>query len=135
MNITELKDVKKEILSIYDYERLLLNNNEPKVLLKDELANIENEIHKIDTMIDIYQHEDMEYIVMRLERLYMQNVMNKTEEEFNKLSDDEIADAYVDFFPQKWAFAIPLDEKLNYLEDAIIDNKMINIKDNSFKMF
>ena len=134
MDINELRDAKKEILSVYDYERSLLNNTEADALLKDELVNIENEIHKIDTMIDIYQHEDIEYKVMRLERLYLQNVMNKTEEEFNDLSDAEVADAYVDCFPQKWAFAIPLDEKLNYLEDAIIDNKMINIKDNSFKV-
>jgi hypothetical protein len=134
MDINELRDAKKEILSVYDYERSLLNNTEADALLKDELVNIENEIHKINTMIDIYQHEDIEYKVMRLERLYLQNVMNKTEEEFNDLSDAEVADAYVDCFPQKWAFAIPLDEKLNYLEDAIIDNKMINIKDNSFKV-
>ncbi len=61
--------------------------------------------------------------------------MNKTEEELNNLSDDEVADAYVNTFPQNWTYAIPLEEKLNYLEDAIIDNKMINIKEISLKTF
>jgi hypothetical protein len=40
MDINELRDAKKEILSVYDYERSLLNNTEADALLKDELVNI-----------------------------------------------------------------------------------------------
>ncbi len=64
MNINELKDVKKEILAIYEHEQSLFNN-ENDVLFKEELKNIEREINKIDSMIDIYQHEDMDYKEMR----------------------------------------------------------------------
>jgi hypothetical protein len=128
MDINELIDTKNELLSIYDDKTL---NNKNDSLLKEELNYIEKEINKLDSLIKIYENDDTDYRVMKLERLYMQNISNLSKEEFDNLSMDDKFKIYYNSFPKEWSISIPLEEQLNYLEDAIIDNELIKVKDDS----
>lgn len=124
MNVEDFKAVKNEILKIYNDQKSFLNSDETNALKK--------EIYKLDSFIDIYQRDDIDYRVMRLERLYMQNVMDKTEEEFSNLSIEEKADIFTKLFPENWVYEVSMNDKYNYLEKAIIENKIIHIDNYSF---
>ena len=124
MNVEDFKTVKNEILKIYNDQKSFLNSDETNALKK--------EIYKLDSFIDIYQRDDIDYRVMRLERLYMQNVMDKTEEEFSNLSIEEKADIFTKLFPENWVYEVSMNDKYDYLEKAIIENKIIHIDNYSF---
>ena len=130
MDINELKEAKEVVVSLYEHEKPdLINKNDSISIAKTK--NYEKEINKLDQLVSIYEHDDIDYKVMKLERLYMQNISNLTKEEFNNLSMDQKFEIYYNSFPKKWSTTISLEEKLNYLEDAIIDNDLIKVKDNS----
>ena len=130
MDINELKEAKEVVVSLYEHEKPdLVNKNDSISIAKTK--NYEKEINKLDQLVSIYEHDDIDYKVMKLERLYMQNISNLTKEEFNNLSMDQKFEIYYNSFPKKWSTTISLEEKLNYLEDAIIDNDLIKVKDNS----
>ncbi len=130
MDIKELKEAKEVVVSLYEHEKPdLINKNDSISIAKTK--NYEKEINKLDQLVSIYEHDDIDYKVMKLERLYMQNISNLTKEEFNNLSMDQKFEIYYNSFPKKWSTTISLEEKLNYLEDAIIDNDLIKVKDNS----
>ena len=130
MDINELKEAKEVVVSLYEHEKPdLINKNDSISIAKTK--NYEKEINKLDQLVSIYEHDDIDYKVMKLERLYMQNISNLTKEEFNNLSMDQKFEIYYNSFPKKWSTTISLEEKLNYLEDAIIDNELIKVKDNS----
>ena len=124
MNVEDFNTVKNEILKIYNDQKSFLNSDETNALKK--------EIYKLDSFIDIYQRDDIDYRVMRLERLYMQNVMDKTEEEFSNLSIEEKADIFTKLFPENWVYEVSMNDKYDYLEKAIIENKIIHIDNYSF---
>ena len=123
MNVEEFKNIRDELLKIYNNQKSFLNSDETKAFNK--------EIYKLNSFIDIYQKDDIEYRVMRLERLYMQNVMDKTEEEFSKLSVEERSDIFTKLFPDGWTYKVPINDKFDYLEKAIIENKIIHIKEDN----
>lgn len=131
MNINELQEAKKEALLIYEEEKSQLINNENDDVLKDELSFIEKELNKINSLIEISQSDNIKIKEMRLEKLYMQILTDMTEEEFDNLSVDEETDIFMSLFPEKWSYMVPIDEKINYLENAIIDNNLININNDS----
>ncbi len=130
MNINELKETKEYILNLYELEKSkVTDKNDPISIAK--LKNYEKEINKLNQLINICKRDDLDYQVMKLERLYMQNITDMNEEEFNNLSMDKKFEIYHNSFPNEWIKTISLEEKLNYLEDAIIDNKNIKVKNNS----
>ncbi len=126
MNVDDLKDLRKEIMEIYDEEKKLKEDNKKDKLLDKELEYLKNEIDKVDTLIEIYKDENIDYRLMKLERLYMQIMSEMSEKEFSKLSYDEEVDVFDRFFPDRWSFAVPIEKKLEYLEEAICTNKMLD---------
>lgn len=130
MDINELKEAKEVVLLLYENEKTeLVNKNDSISIAK--INNYEKEINKLNHLINIYENDDIDYKVMKLERLYMQNISNLTKEEFDNLSMDKKFEIYYNSFPKKWSTTISLEDKLNCLESAIIDNERIQIKDNS----
>ena len=126
MNIEELNKIKEEIIMQYNSELKQKENTNNPNIIDEELKYIKNEIDKIDELIKIYAVDDIEYRVMKLERLYMQIMSEKTKEEFLNLTPEEEFNIFNNLFPKKWSFEVPINQKLDYLEKAICTNKMIS---------
>ena len=126
MDVEKLKEVKEEIILQYNNELKQKENTNDQELIDEELKYIKKEIDKVDELINIYKVEDIEYRVMKLERLYMQIITEKTKEEISNLTPDEEFNIFNNVFPNNWSFAVPIDKKLEYLEQAICTNKMIS---------
>ena len=124
MDINELKQIRDDVFTSYEEEKNKFDDD----VLNDELYFIKKEINKLDELISIYNNDDIEYRVMKLEILYMRNLYDMDEDEFNSLSVDEETDIFMKLFPNKWSYSIPIEDKLKYLEEAIIDNKPISIE-------
>ena len=124
MDVNELKKLKKEILDVYNNEKNLKNNDNAN-LIDEELEQIKNEIDKIDSLIEIYQDNNIKFRVMMLERLYMRVMTKKSKEEFDKLSMDDEIEIYDKLFPDTWVLSLSLEKKQEYLEMAICDNKTL----------
>ena len=121
MNIEELIKLKEELNNLYSEEKKSNSS-------KEELEDIAREITKVDSLIKIYQNNDKDYIVMKLERLYMMNASDIEENKFNTLNEDKIFEIFDRYFPDKWVIDYNLEEKEKYLLDAICTNKLIKTK-------
>lgn len=124
MDINELKQIRDDVFASYVEEKNKLDDD----VLNDELYFINKEIKKLDELISIYNNDDIEYRVMKLEKLYMRNLYDMDEDEFNSLSVNEETDIFMKLFPNKWSYSVPIEDKMKYLEEAIIDNKPISIE-------
>ena len=122
MDVNELKKIKEEMIIQYNNE-LKKKEIGPEY---EELKYIKSEIDKVDELIDIYKIEDIEYRVMKLERLYMQIMTEKNKTAFLNLTPEEEFNIFNNVFPSNWSFEVPIDKKLEYLEKAICTSKMIN---------
>ena len=116
MNIEDLVKLKNEIQSIYEKE---------KHGMAEEKKDILKELNKVDELIQIYQVKDKEYIIMKLERLYMKIVCNLNDDEFNKLSQEERYKIFSKYFPKDWVLKYSLDKKESLLLESICNNEII----------
>ena len=126
MTIEELNKIKEEIIIQYNNELKQKENTNNPNIIDEELKYIKNEIDKIDELIKIYAVDDIEYRVMKLERLYMQIMTEKNKTAFLNLTPEEEFNIFNNVFPSNWSFEVPIDKKLEYLEKAICTSKMIN---------
>ncbi|MBR3161511.1 MAG: hypothetical protein IKF19_02115 [Bacilli bacterium] len=125
MNVNDLKGLKKELVDIYNREKKTINNDNSN-LINEELKHIENEIDKVDSLIEIYSDNNIKFRVMMLERLYMRIMSEMTKKEFDEISiDDEVA-IYNNYFPDAWVLSISLEKKQEYLVEAICNNKTLD---------
>ena len=126
MDVNELKELKKEIMLKYNEDKKTRDNNGQSDLINKRLEYIKKEIDKVDSLINIYNVDDIEYRVMKLERLYMRLMNGMTDKEFSSITREEEFKLFNDLFPEKWSFSFSIDEKLKYLEEAISSNRIIN---------
>ena len=124
MDIKDLKDLKKEIVDIYNSEKNLRNKSNSN-LMDEELKHIENEIDKVDSLIEIYSDDNIKFRVMMLERLYMRIMTEMTKKQFDEVSIDDEVDIYNNLFPDAWVLSVSLEKKQEYLEEAICNNKTL----------
>ena len=82
MELAELIKIKEQIIEKYNSELRERNLSNQKEAFDEELKSIKREIDKVDELIEIYKHQDIEYRVMKLERLYMQITAEMTKEDF-----------------------------------------------------
>ena len=134
MNIEELEKLKEELIKIYNDELnkkdiSSLNSNE-KQIVTDELSDIEKEIHKVESLIEISKINNEALKIARLENLYLMNTNNIKEEDFNKLSEEESYELFDEYFPDNWPYKYNIKEKEEILLDAICSNKLINAIEN-----
>lgn len=125
MNIEELKKLKEELNNIYEDEKNNGLNTTNKKICENELRDIEKEQFKVDNLIEIYQNHDKDYIIMKLERLYMILVANISENRFNELNENELYEIFDKSFPNEWVYKYSNDEKEQLLLDAIASNKIV----------
>ena len=125
MDLEELKKLKEELKKVYEEEKSNNNDIVNKEVYENELKDIEKEQFKVDKMIEIYQNSDKNYIVMKLERLYMMLVSNMSENKFDELSDDDLFDIFDKSFPYEWVYKYSNEEKEQLLLDAISNNRII----------
>lgn len=124
MNIEELEKLKEEFNT--EYENMV--NNSTDETDKGALNDLKKEIDKIDSLINIYSINDLDIRVMKLERLYMQIIYSKSEEEYNKLDIDKKSDMFNNSFPDTWTYMYSQAEKEDLLIDSIVNNKLIKPK-------
>ena len=129
MVLIELREFLK---SIYDKEKaeyIFSNLNEhDKNVFIEFLKKIFKEKTKVDYIFNVYQKGNKDYIVMKLERLYMMLLYDLNEVQFNSLGDEEMFEIFDKCFPDEWVFIDSLDMKEDLLLDAIRKNKPIRIK-------
>ena len=126
MEIKELFKLKEEVLLKYNDELKQKDKSGNSNAIDEALNQIKKELDKIDELINIYKVDDIEYKVMKLERLYMQIMTEKTKEEFSNLTQEEEFNIFNNVFPKNWSFKVPINQKLEYLEKAICTNKLIS---------
>lgn len=129
MNIEELLKLKDELKIIYDEESKELASSDKKnvSLIEDELLDIQREQSKVESLIKIYESDNQDLIVTKLERLYMRIILDISEKEFDALSENKIYDTFSKCFPNEWVFIDDLDKKEQILLDAISNNKILEI--------
>ena len=125
MELEELKKIKEQIIAKYNEELNEKNSSNQKELFDEELKSIKREIDKVDELIEIYKHQNIEYRVMKLERLYMQLITEMSKEEFSRLTEDEEFDIFDELFPDNWPYHFSLENKEEYLKEAICTNKAL----------
>ena len=132
MDINELLNFKKKLASIHkeEQEKLINDNGTNRKIIEDEINDIIHEQKKVEKLIEAYKNNDKDYIVMKLERLYMMLLLGVTEDEFNKLDEDKIFIIFNKYFPDEWVFVNDSEKKEILLLDAICSNKVINISQN-----
>ena len=132
MNINKLLTLKSQLADVYNQEQLTLRNSDSTniPILEGEIRDIVHEQNKVEKLIEIYQSSDKDYIIMKLERLYMMLLLGVTEDEFNKLDEDKIFIIFNKYFPDEWVFVNDSEKKEILLLDAICSNKVINISQN-----
>ena len=132
MNIQELINLRKEIQAKYDEEKKEYNSSTldvDKENIRDELDDISLELFKVDKLIDIYQNnKEIEFIELKLERLYMQIMSDFDDNKFEALSENELFEIFDKYFPDKWIYIDDVNKKIELLLTAICNNKLINIK-------
>ena len=132
MNIQELINLRKEIQAKYDEEKKEYNSSTldvDKENIRDELDDISLELFKVDKLIDIYQNnKEIEFIELKLERLYMQIMSDFDNNKFEALSENELFELFDKYFPDKWIYIDDVNKKIELLLTAICNNKLINIK-------
>jgi len=132
MDINELLNLKEKLASIHkeEKEKLINDNGTNRKIIEDEINDIIHEQKKVEKLIEAYKNNDKDYIVMKLERLYMMLLLGVTEDEFNKLDEDKIFIIFNKYFPDEWVFVNDSEKKESLLLDAICSNKVINISQN-----
>ena len=132
MDINELLALKAQLASVcnQEQENLRNSNSANRQIIEDEIREIVHEQNKVEKLIEIYQSSDKDYIVMKLERLYMMLLLGTEEDRFNKLDENEIFRIFDKFFPDEWVFINDLEQKEELLLDAICSNKVIDIPQN-----
>ena len=126
MNVDELIKLSKELNITYEEEKKKYDSgNYDKEIVKEEIDDISREIDKVNKLIDIYQYDDKNYIVMRLERLYMMMLFNLDEDKFNTLSEEKMYKLFDKSFPNEWVYKYSNEKKEEMLLDAICGNKVI----------
>ena len=125
MELAELIKIKEQIIEKYNSELRERNLSNQKEAFDEELKSIKREIDKVDELIEIYKHQDIEYRVMKLERLYMQIIAEMTKEAFSRLTEEEEFDIFDELFPDNWPYHYTLEKKEEYLKEAICTNKEI----------
>lgn len=132
MDINELLNLKEKLTSIHkeEQEKLINDNGTNRKIIEDEINDIIHEQIKVEKLIEVCQNNDKDYIVMKLERLYMMLLLGVTEDEFNKLDEDKIFIIFNKYFPDEWVFVNDSEKKVSLLLDAICSNKVINISQN-----
>ncbi len=137
MKIEELVALSEELQALYEKEKKGYENGElddfGRDLIDNELKDILKELKKVNSLIKIYKSEDQEYIVMKLERLYMMTLLDLDEPEFSKLSEDETFECFDKFFPDEWVYKYSNDKKEQLLLDAISQNRMIDVQKSKIK--
>ena len=132
MNIQELINLRKEIQAKYDEEKKEYNSSTldvDKENIRDELDDISLELFKVDKLIDIYQNnKEIEFIELKLERLYMQIMSDFDNNKFEALSENELFELFDKYFQDKWIYIVDVNKKIELLLTAICNNKLINIK-------
>ena len=132
IEINELKGLSNTIKNTYDAEKRKYETEtdvDEKERLGNELIDIMNEIDKIESIINIYNShgDDKEYIVLKLERLYMRLISGiNSDEEFNTIEFDKKFKIFDSFFPKEWVLRNDLDKE-QLLLDAIIKNEAIQV--------
>ena len=131
MSLEELLKLKSELAQAYEREKgvgLSTKDSNSKKVIEEELNDIQKEQFKVDKLIEIYQNQSKNYIVLKLERLYMMLVSNLDEKRFNALSEDEMFEIFDKFFPDEWAYRLTVEQKEQLLLEAISANKMIDFQ-------
>ena len=131
MSLEELLKLKSELAQAYEREKgvgLSTKDSNSKKVIEEELNDIQKEQFKVDKLIEIYQSQSKNYIVLKLERLYMMLVSNLDEKRFNALSEDEMFEIFDKFFPDEWAYRLTVEQKEQLLLEAISANKMIDFQ-------
>lgn len=129
MDINELLALKAQLASVYNQEQLTLRNSDSTniPILEGEIRDIVHEQNKVEKLIEICQSSDKDYIIMKLERLYMMLLLGIEEDKFNKLDENEIFRIFDKCFPDEWVFINDLELKEKLLLGAICSNKVIDI--------
>ena len=129
MDINELLNFKKKLASIHkeEQEKLINDNGTNRKIIEDEINDIIHEQKKVEKLIEAYKNNDKDYIVMKLERLYMMLLLGTEEDRFNKLDENEIFRIFDKCFSDEWVFINDLELKEELLLDAICSNKVIDI--------
>lgn len=132
MDINELLALKAQLASVcnQEQENLRNSNSANRQIIEDEIREIVHEQNKVAKLIEIYKNNDKDYIIMKLERLYMILLLGITEDKFNKLDENDIFRIFDKYFPDEWIFINDLEQKENLLLDAICSNKVIDISQN-----
>ena len=132
MDINKLLTLKNQLTSVYNQEQLTLRNSDSTniPIIEGEIRDIVHEQNKVEKLIEIYQSSDKDYIIMKLERLYMMLMLGIEEDKFNKLDENKIFRIFDKFFPDEWVFINDLEQKEELLLDAICSNKVIDIPQN-----
>lgn len=136
MKDLDFNNIKNELLKEYKIEQKRLNSLSNHLEIKNSLESlnhIKNEINKYDSLINILEKKDIEYKIMKLEKLYMQLAYNLTNDEFKKLRLEDKIEIFENLFPGNWAISTTKEKKLELLLNAITNNQMISI-DNRKKM-
>ena len=126
-------NIKNELLKEYKKEQKRLNNLNDHLEIKNSLESlnyIKKEINKYDSLTNILKNENIDYRIMKLEKLYMQTSYDLSNEEFKNLKFDKKIEIFDNLFPNNWAISITKEKKLDLLLEAIIKNKIIET-DNS----
>lgn len=125
MELDELKRIKEKIIEQYNKELKERSLSNQKDIFDEELKSMKKEIDKVEELIEIYKHQDIEYRVMKLERLYMQIISEMTKEEFSRLTEEKEFDIFDELFPDNWPYHLPLEKKEEYLKEAICTNGVL----------
>ena len=125
MNIEELIILKNDLKRIYEQEKINSIGINNKETYEKELKDIEKEQIKVDKLIEIYQNQNKNNIIMKLERLYMMLLSNKCEKEFNELNENELFEIFDKYFPDEWVYKYNVLQKEQLLLEAICNNKII----------
>ena len=125
MNLEELIDLRCELSNLYESEKKKLNTNSS--VNNNELSDISKEIIKLNHLINIYHVDDVDYRVMKLERLYVMIISEFNEEDFNKLDEEKMFEIFNNSFPKTWIYKYNSKEKEQLLLDAICNNRFIQI--------
>ena len=125
MELEELKKIKEQIIEKYNNELKERERSNQKDIFDEELKFIKREIGKVEELIDIYKYQDIEYRVMRLERLYMRTITEKSKEEFSRLTEDEEFEIFDELFPDNWPYIFSSEKKEEYLKEAICTNGVL----------
>lgn len=131
MSLEELLKLKEELTQAYESEKnrgLTVSDADSRKVYEEELNSINKELFKVDKLIEIYQSKSKNYIVLKLERLYMMLVSNMGEQAFNALSEDEMFKIFNKLFPDEWVYRLSVEQKEQLLLEAICENRIIDFQ-------